>query len=145
MRKTSVIINVTNERIRLTSRANAGLVAMLATKWLVEAIDRQWYAPKWEPLNPKYLAWKIKHGFSWKLWIMTGWLRDSICSFWSGSRRAFVVGLKPYQILKDHFYMIDLARVLEYGTLDGRIPARPLFRPTMEGIREAVSQNMEIA
>lgn len=137
-----MLINVTNEYINFGSRFDAALVAQLSVKWLVEAINRQWFASKWEPLNPKYLAWKARNNLDLRLWIATGWLRDNITAYWSGSAKSFVVGFKPYQRLDNGFPLLSLARVLEFGTQDGAIPPRPLFRPVLSAIENAVKGAM---
>lgn len=44
--------------------------------------------------------------------------------------------------------MVDLAfiaSVHEYGTRDGRVPARPFFRPALDGNREAISEIQDVA
>lgn len=37
-----------------------------------------WHHPRWAPLKPKYLAWKIRHGYSSRILVMTGKMRTSL-------------------------------------------------------------------
>ena len=112
-------------------------VADTAAKMLREAIIRQRYIWLWTPLNEKYKAWKIKVGLLPGMWEATLQLANSIMSYWSGSRNAWVVGINPllyYRGTKGKRgpRVLDVAYWLEYGTR--HIPPRPLFRPIADWI-----------
>lgn len=37
-----------------------------------------WHHERWTPLKPKYLAWKVRHGYSSRILVMTGKMRSSL-------------------------------------------------------------------
>jgi hypothetical protein len=96
---------------------------------LVLAIETQRYKSKWEPLDPKYLAWKKSQGLSTKVWESTSLLKDSITAYRSNNK--WVVGINPrVKYPGSGVPVYKVARWLEYGT--SVIPARPLFRPVKQ-------------
>lgn len=82
---------------------------------------------RWQPLSKKYLEWKKKHGKSELTWVQTGELRLLI------TYRVIVEGNETnVQVgIFDHEKGF-IAHILEFGTSDGDIPERPLFRPVFD-------------
>jgi hypothetical protein len=95
---------------------------------MVGRISRQELSP---PLSPKYLARKIKRGLSEQILIATGTLMQNIRYHrkdWSGG----FVGILRNVRHSSGQSLVNIAAVHEYGTRDGRIPARPFAGPTAE-------------
>ncbi len=83
----------------------------------------------WEPLSPKYLSWKIQRGYSENIYVKTATLFRGITSEVEEDR-AFV-GVRRGTIREaDGTDVVEIARWLEEGT--SRMPARPLWEPTVE-------------
>jgi len=101
------------------------------------AIDNQRFRWKWKPLSEDWLEEKALKGWNMGMWTATDFLRDNIYSYRRGEK--IFVGLAPN---KKHPHSklttLELARVLEYGTRDGHVPARPLFRPLHTHLRKNV-------
>lgn len=86
----------------------------------------------WAPLKAATLAAKIRKGYSEKTLIRTSSYFQSITSWVDGSSDTAYVGVKKEVKERDGRYIYEIARVHEMGSLSGLIPARPLWRPTME-------------
>jgi len=114
-------------------------------KLVLDTLEQQRYASRWQPLNAKYLAWKRRVGRDSRILIATREYMQSIEVVKKPiedspvqKRVFFVVGL-PDKIHKDSGIPIrKLARIHEFGATrynkkgqEIRIPARPLWRPTM--------------
>lgn len=81
-----------------------------------------------KPLNPKYVAQKLKKGFSDKILIASGTYFQSISSFVEGD--TVFAGVKRDATDKNGVPIADIAAVHEFGSRDGKIPARPLWQPS---------------
>lgn len=93
------------------------------------AWETQSQASSWQPLNADYLASKIRDGLDRRLLIATQKALESLS--WAGSALSLEVGVTA--VSEDGFaYML----AQEFGSLDGALPARPLFGPVFD-------QNME--
>lgn len=99
-----------------------------------EAIKKQRYANRWQPLSYSYMRYKQIHNLSTNMWEATGLLRKSIVA----RRRNgyYMIGVDPTKRYKDGPKVIEVARWMEYGT--STMPARPLFRPIMTYIRKHI-------
>ena len=89
---------------------------------LVFKSEGRYLGVSWEPLNPKYHAYKIKKGYSEKILHRTTTLR-----------RSFSYKLGPGYVevgtnVKDDKTGAPYPRYLEYGT--PKMPARPFMAPT---------------
>ena len=128
-----------------------------AVRELKEVIRKQKY--DWEPLTEGYAKYKERKGLDKRILIATGdYVKRGIVMRVSSG---FVfVGPKegthepsglPYEVL---------AKIHEYGTKDGRIPARPLYRPVLsvllrrrrtfrkvydEGVKKALMRRLRAA
>lgn len=96
-----------------------------------EAIAKQHISNQdlgWKPLKARYLAGKIRQGYSNNILVRTGTYFRNITSYvvkdsaYAGIKR----GLKD----AEGNDTVSIAKVHEYGSLSGRIPARPLWKPT---------------
>lgn len=103
----------------------AGKVGAFAEAKVIDRINMQ--DSRWQPLNEKYLEWKKKHGHSELTWAQTGQLRDVI------TYRVTVEGNETnVQVGIFNHEKGFIAHILEFGTSDGVIPERPLFRPVFD-------------
>ena len=102
--------------------------AKTAQKELKEVIRRQKY--KWEPLTDKYLEAKKKKGLDTRILMATkDYVNKGIVV---EEREGFIfVGPKIGVHKPSGLTYERLAKIHEYGTKDGRIPARPLWRPVL--------------
>ncbi len=116
----------------LLSRSLDAIMTRVAAKVGVYLEDRALQMihagnPAWLPKSPntlmKYAREKPPYGHKTEPWQKTTELMNVI------THRIAAGDISPYQIevgIFDH-PKADIAAVLEYGTKDGRIPARPLF------------------
>jgi hypothetical protein len=80
-------------------------------------------SPDWAPLSARYLDWKVRVGYSPKIWIRTGKTISSLKTFRIGNR--LIVGFPmPYS---------ERALYMEKGT--SRMPARPLLQKVADKFR----------
>lgn len=97
----------------------------------------------WEKLSKAYQKKKEKLGQSEMTLVATSTYFRNITSkvgedgmtAWAGVRR----GVKT----KEGEDVVDLAYVHEYGSEDGRIPARPLWRPVFTEGKESIHKKMK--
>jgi len=93
----------------------------------------------WTDLNEKYKASKIAAGFSGKIYERTGFFFDNITTR-IYKRRVFIGVKKGLNHPDSKKALTDIAELMEYGGFVGGgkrpiyVPARPLFRPTMEDL-----------
>jgi hypothetical protein len=90
------------------------------------AWETQEFASTWQPLNPDYLAQKIADQLDRRTLIRTG---DALASLGVELEDdlSLVVGV-TVEDDQGEAYMVTQ----EFGSSDGRIPARPLFFPVLE-------------
>lgn len=86
----------------------------------------------WQPLSPKYLAEKIREGYSENILVRTSTYFQSITS-WVEKETAYA-GVKRDVVDKDGQLVADIAKLHEYGSKSGAIPARPLWQPTFDEV-----------
>lgn len=84
----------------------------------------------WEPLAPATLAQKMRGGHSRNIYVMTSSYFQAITS-WVTNDTVYA-GVKRSATTKDGELFTEIAATLEFGTRDGRIPERPLWRPTLK-------------
>jgi hypothetical protein len=102
-------------------------------KKLVDRIDEQ--DSRW----PKLAESTIKAKGSSKAWVNTSELRGLITHKVTIGQNGVRVEAGVFNHTKG-----DIAQILEYGTLDGSIPARPLFRPVFDENIQALEQKVKI-
>jgi hypothetical protein len=112
------------------SLANANkAVAVMFYHDVQGAWETQSQASSWQPLDADYLASKIRGRLDRRILIATGEALESLA--WTGTDLSLEVGVTA--VSEDGFaYML----AQEFGSLDGTLPARPLFGPVFD-------QNME--
>lgn len=91
----------------------------------------------WKPLTPRYLAWKLKHGYSEQILFMTSSLMSGI-KYHHGDWSGGFVGVSRNAVRKDGSSLANIAAVHEFGTRDGRVPARPFVAPTLKETEKEV-------
>lgn len=92
------------------------------------------------PLSPRYLAWKLKHGYSENILVLTGTLMSNI-QFEQESWVGGVVTVTRHEPNKNY----DIGWIMEHGSRDGRVPARPFVAPGLEDARRPMVRNYEWA
>lgn len=106
------------------------------------AIETQRYKWNWTPLSERYLKSKIRRGESLNIWEATGYLKNNITVWKSGSR--YVVGLRTWAknpINGQPLYVI--AKSLEMGVPSRNIPPRPLFRPIFNFVTKNIGRYLD--
>jgi len=86
----------------------------------------------WEALKPATLANKVRKGLSENVLIATSSYFQAITSWFDKENMAVNIGVKKTAKDSDGNEIADIARVHEYGSLSGNIPARPLWKPTLD-------------
>lgn len=86
----------------------------------------------WKPLKPATLAAKLREGYSEKTLIRTSSYFQSITSWVDKTKDVAYIGVKKEVKEPEGRYIHLIARVHEFGSMSGNIPARPLWQPTLE-------------
>lgn len=86
----------------------------------------------WKELDIKYLASKIRKGYSENILVRTSDYFQAITSWVDTPNETVYAGVKKAKMDVEGHIIADIAAVHEYGTKDGRIPARPLWQPVFE-------------
>lgn len=90
----------------------------------------------WKPLDPKYLSQKVKKGLSENILVATSDYYNSIQSWVDKSKKVAYIGVKKGKKDKEGNEIGHIARVHEFGSSSGRIPARPLWKPSYKKVKE---------
>jgi len=124
-----------NEKIR--KRLYGDFLQYVAERYkavLSKHIKTQLFAEKFSPLSPEWVAYKKRMGWDLGFWIATGELEKAIQVEWEANRERWVVGVsKSAKHSRSGVKLEFIVRCLEYGT--DRIPARPLFTPTLREVQ----------
>ena len=133
---TSIINNLENEAKKASdiSVKRWGLTAERIAKKHISAQDLGWQA-----LSQRYLDSKVKKGYSNNILVRTSSYFQSITS-WTMQGYAFV-GVK--REAKDSYgnVIANIAAVHECGSITANIPARPLWKPTLEEMKKEMAAN----
>jgi len=92
------------------------------------------------PLDQTYLQNKVSLGHSSKMFVATGTYLKSILSTVLSHKQGFIF-IDPQAKSKYGTSYTLIATVLEYGSTKVNIPARPLWRSSMELIKKDVRRN----
>lgn len=84
----------------------------------------------WKPLEPATISAKIRKGYSDNILVATSSYFQSITS-WVKDGRA-MAGVRKTAKDIDGNVIADIAAVHEFGSRAGNIPARPLWKPTLD-------------
>lgn len=109
---------------------------------LIKNIEEQ--GIEWKPLNPEYQAKKGLLGLDTRILIATGEYLSNIQirSIYKTGKVTRHVGVDSRTIhTSSGLKMSDLAIIHEYGTSDGRVPARPHYSTTWDEVREKIRDN----
>lgn len=104
------------------------------TRLIVVAINDQRYKSKWKKLSEPYKKYKKYHGLSPNIWDATGTLKMNVSYDITGD--VLLVGIDDYVRYEDGTRVIDVARWMEFGTIN--LPERPLFRPILIYVRKNI-------
>jgi hypothetical protein len=91
-------------------------------------------------LSAKYLAWKLKHGLSEKKLIAESVLVNGIKYQPKDWKEGFV-GVNRHEPRKNY----DIGWIMEFGSRDGRVPARPYIDPSLARVADQCHKNWEDA
>lgn len=89
----------------------------------------------WKPLDPKYLSSKVKKGLSDNILVATSDYFNAIQSWVDKSKRTAYIGVKKGKKDREGNEIGHIARVHEYGAKGGKIPARPLWKPSFDEVK----------
>ena len=115
-------LNSAIKKAGLKASIDAALFAEGAAKKHISRQDLGWY-----PLKPSTIAAKIRKGQSTNILVATSTMFQAITSFNNG--RTAYVGVKRTAKTRDGDDLHNIARALEYGSKNGNMKARPLWRP----------------
>lgn len=97
----------------------------------------------WEDLDPAYKKYKERKNLSNQIWIATSTTMQNITTEKSKDGSEVFVGVKREAPRKDGQDPVLIAWVMEFGSSDGTISARPLFRPTFKEKEAEVQRQIE--
>ena len=100
--------------------------------------------PGWASLNPAYLAFKLRRGLSENILEASGTLLQNI-RYHPGDWQSGFVGVLRGVTEANGVDVVNIAAVHEYGTKDGKIPARPFVAPTQAECAQRVADNYQEA
>lgn len=84
----------------------------------------------WAPLKPATISTKIRKGYSTNILVATSDYFQAITS-WADKDSTYA-GVKKKVKDGDNNVVADIAKVHEFGSSAGNIPARPLWKPTFK-------------
>lgn len=84
----------------------------------------------WKPLDPTYLASKIRKGLSEDILTATSDYFQAIQSWVDTKTGTSYAGVKKTVRDREDNLIADIAAVHEFGSKSGKIPPRPLWQPT---------------
>nr|DAJ85226.1 MAG TPA: virion morphogenesis protein [Caudoviricetes sp.] len=112
-------------KAQLIAIKRAGLYAEGQAKKHIKSQDLGW-----KPLEPKTIANKIRQGYSENILVQTSSYFQSITSWVDENKGIAYAGVKKQVRNKKSGELIaDIAKVHEFGSKSGGIPARPLWQP----------------
>lgn len=133
---TRIIKQVTEEACQAAARE----IAKQGAKEAFEVIENQTKAEMWPPLRPKYLKRKISEGYDPLMLVRSRFYLEHI-SWWknrstgSGRQAQYKFGVRQAIHPDAHMPLGQLAAIHEYGTRDGRVPARMFWRTLTYNLR----------
>lgn len=86
----------------------------------------------WQALKPETLARKVKQGYSDNILVQSSDYFQGITSWVDKKSGTALAGIKKNVRNSKGDDLTSIARVHEFGSDSGTIPARPLWRPTSE-------------
>ena len=98
----------------------------------------------WEALSPKYLARKIKEGFSELIMIRTGTALETVRTIQLDDSSYFVGWPRGVtrKTADGTVEIYPIMAVKEFGSLDGTEPARPVIQPSLKELKVWLRQQM---
>jgi len=132
-----------NDMVRLKANILAKLKlatlqnAEITKKGVVKHLQNQDLG--WNKLNKKYLARKKKQGLSTVTLIATSQLMQSITTQSSSNKMSAFVGVLRTAKRRGGGKAVLIAAIHEFGSKRRKIPARPLFRPTLQEVKPQIA------
>lgn len=93
----------------------------------------------WKQLNQKYKAYKAKKGLSTNILVSSSAYFQAITSYTVGKQ--VNVGVKKVARDKEGNEIANIAAVHEFGSTKRNIPARPLWKPTLDETTKWLEKN----
>lgn len=94
---------------------------------------------RWEKLNKQYRERKKKRGLSTATLIATSQLMQSITTQVTSNKMSAFVGVLRSGKRRDGEKPALIAAIHEFGSKRRKIPARPLFRPTLREVKPEIA------
>ena len=88
----------------------------------------------WVALQPETMAAKLRKGYSNNILVASSDYFQAITSFAPKGTDVVYAGIKKSAKNSEGSDIADIAKVHEYGSLTGNIPARPLWGPTLKEV-----------
>lgn len=95
----------------------------------------------WEPLSEDYLKEKQRLGQDLRIWIARGILRRNLKVVRFGQAN-YALTVPPNVNYPEGISVRQVLLINEFGTIDNRIPARPLFRPVRRIVQERLIEEV---
>lgn len=132
--KTKLLIDGLPSAIREGSSRGQRSAAEKLMKVIKRNIRENGGSIGWPPLSDKYMAWKKRKGYNPNsMLVLTGLYYRSI-NIWSKGTTHYV-GLKDNirnPKTGNKLTLVQIATILEYGSITRKIKARPLWRPSFK-------------
>jgi hypothetical protein len=103
---------------------------------LIRAIEEQ--SIDWPPLSPGYKSYKRKKGLDPRMLIATRRLINSFIVRQDLMNLRVIVMVDPNAHYEGNLSVAFIDKILEYGTMDGRIPARPHWRVVVKRFQSKI-------
>lgn len=121
----------------------ADWILFIYIKRIKRAIGEQRFPVRYPALNKDYAEMKRNKGRLEGFWRNTGYLADNI-ERWQDFDGTWNIGFRSTEKHPENNQsVLTIAQANEYGTKDGRIPARPLFRPIANIINKSITKFFE--
>lgn len=122
-----LVLNMTEHMSADILQSNRIVLAQLAARAEAMAVKHlQAQDLSWSPLSKKYLEQKMKKGLSPKIMIATSTYMQAITSQVKPNQSFAGVFRKSKE--KNGSNVVDIAKLMEYGSVKLGIPARPLWK-----------------
>lgn len=95
----------------------------------------------WKPLNKQYLKWKIKNKRSNKILFSSSTYFQTITRWVDGSKAGYIGVKRGIYETETKQEVANIALIMEFGSPARGIPARPLWRPTLNRLRSYIKVN----
>lgn len=96
-----------------------------------------------KPLSAWYVEWKAQHGLDTRILIATGQMYDEIKEWPVGLGKTFVGIRQGTQHRESGLDVALMALAHEYGDPESNLPARPVYRLTVEELKDKLQEVLQ--